>query len=159
MSDARPLGTYPAGMEFQPVSMSGENYGDSETPAGGMNWTLVALLGTDEIGWVETGHLTATRPAYALSTPAVATPNAALDVPPISTAGGPGRSWTLSDTNPRTGGFPRQITADANFAVISALVVDDSIVVSGNDTASQYGMGEISPHRPADRRNPLEHTR
>ncbi|MGC4190778.1 MAG: PQQ-binding-like beta-propeller repeat protein [Thermomicrobiales bacterium] len=82
-------------------------------------------------------------PASAGSTPAASTPVAPLDVPPISTAGGPGRSWALSDTNLRTDGTPRQITADANFTVTSALVVGDSIVISGQDTTSRYGMGEI----------------
>ena len=152
VSDGRPMTTYPAGMAFQPVSISGTRYGG--TPSGdpswysqvtvhGMSWTLVLEPGSGEVGWIETGHLTTTKPAYAFSTPVVATPAAALAVPATSTAGGPGRSWTLSDANPRTGGYPRQITADMNFAVTSALVVGDSIVVSGNDTTSQYGMGEI----------------
>lgn len=142
-SDGRPLGTYPAGMGFHPVSISGGTFGDSEATVTWMRWTLVSLPGTNEIGWIETGHLTATKPTYALSTPIIATPAAAIDVPPVSTAGGPGRSWRLSDTDPRTDGLPRQIAADANVAVTSALVVGDSIVVSGTNTTSQYGMGEI----------------
>lgn len=91
----------------------------------------------------EVAFAAATPSAPLDGTPLASTPAAALDVPPVSTAGGPGRSWRLSDTDPRTDGLPRQIAADANLAVMSALVVGDSIVVSGTDTTSQYGMGSI----------------
>lgn len=145
--DGRPLVTFPAGMSFQPVPIDGEWYGNiasAQTTVGGMNWTLV-LAETGALGWIETGHLTQIDPigSTLAQATASASPVAAMDSPPIMTAGGPGRSWSLGETNPRTDGAPRQITADMSFSVTSALVVGDSIIVSGYDTTSQYGMGSI----------------
>jgi len=57
----------------------------------------------------------------------------------IMWGGDAGRTWNLSESNPRYGDVPQQIASSTGLTVMSALIVGDDLLMAGGDTSSTQG--------------------